>query len=72
MCGENLCNVFVILFMVLGVPIFEPLWRNALLMLWRAFLFLGLRPVRVFLLASFCLVVPDAFSCKNIWNMSLS
>jgi hypothetical protein len=44
MCGENLCNVFLLLFMVFWVPIiFVTICTRALLMLWHAFLFLGLR-----------------------------
>jgi hypothetical protein len=41
-CGENSWNVFLMLFMVLWVPISVTLFRRALLMLWLAFLFLGL------------------------------
>jgi hypothetical protein len=37
------CNVFLLFFMVLWVPISEMLCRRAVLMLWLAFLFLGLR-----------------------------
>jgi hypothetical protein len=44
MCGENSCNVFVLLFIVFLVPISATLCRRAVLMLWHAFqLFLGLR-----------------------------
>jgi hypothetical protein len=51
-CGENLCNVFLLLFMVLWVPISEALCMKAVLMLWHAVLFLGLRffPLLFFLL----------------------
>jgi hypothetical protein len=48
MWGENSCNVFLLLFMVLWVHIFATLCRRAVLMLWRAFLCLGLRPVGFF------------------------
>jgi hypothetical protein len=44
-CGENLGNVFLLFFMVLWVPNFATLWRKTMLMLWHAFLLLGLRPV---------------------------
>jgi hypothetical protein len=50
MCGDNSCNVFLLLFMVLWVPIFVTLCRRAVLMLWHAFLFLGLRFFPSFLL----------------------
>jgi hypothetical protein len=40
-CGDNSCNVFLLLFMVLWVPIFATLCRRAVLTLWHAFLFLG-------------------------------
>jgi hypothetical protein len=43
MCGESSCNVFLLLFMFLGVPISAMLCRRAVLMLWHAFLILGLR-----------------------------
>jgi hypothetical protein len=42
MRGENSCNVFMLLFMVLWVPISATLCRRAVLMLWRAFLLFGL------------------------------
>jgi hypothetical protein len=42
MCDVNLCNVFLLLFMALWVPISSTLFRRAVLMLWHAFLFLGL------------------------------
>jgi hypothetical protein len=44
MCGKNSCNVLLISFMVFWVRIFAALCRRAVLMLWHAFLFLGLRP----------------------------
>jgi hypothetical protein len=52
MCVDNSCNVFMILFMVLWVPIFATPCRRAVLMLWHAFLFPGLRffPLFFFLL----------------------
>jgi hypothetical protein len=44
LCDEHLCNVFLLLFMVLWIPVSETLCKRALvLMLWHAFLFLGLR-----------------------------
>jgi hypothetical protein len=43
MCGENSCNVFLRLFMALWVPTSATLCRRAILMLWHAFMFLGLR-----------------------------
>jgi hypothetical protein len=43
MCGENSCNVFQLRFMLLWVPIFATLCRRAVLILWHAFLVLGLR-----------------------------
>jgi hypothetical protein len=55
MCGENSRNVFLLLFMVLWVPIFAMLYRRAVLMLWPALLFLGLRPVGFFPPCSFLL-----------------
>jgi hypothetical protein len=42
-CNENSCNVFLPLFMVLWVPISAMLCMRAVLTLWHAFLFLGLR-----------------------------
>jgi hypothetical protein len=47
MCGENSCNGSLF-FMVLWVPIFAALCWRAVLMLWHAFLFLGLRSVGFF------------------------
>jgi hypothetical protein len=44
-CGENSCNVFLLVFMVPWVPTFATLCMRAMLMLWHAFLFLGLRPM---------------------------
>jgi hypothetical protein len=58
MCGENACNAFLLFFMVLWVPIFPTLCKRAVLMLiWHAFLFLGLGHVGVFSLSSFLLGV---------------
>jgi hypothetical protein len=42
MCGESSYSVFLLLFMVLWVPISAMLCRRAVLMLWHAFMFLGL------------------------------
>jgi hypothetical protein len=52
MCGDNSCYVFLLLVMVLRVPISASLYMRAMLMLWYAFLFLGLRffPPSFFLL----------------------
>jgi hypothetical protein len=52
MCGENSRNVFLLLLMVLWVPISVTLCGRAVLMLWHAFMFLGLRffPLFFFLL----------------------
>jgi hypothetical protein len=52
MCGESSCNVFLVLFMVPWVPISAMLCKRAVLTLWHAFLFLGLRffPLFFFLL----------------------
>jgi hypothetical protein len=54
MCGENSCNVFLLLFMVLSVPIFATLCMRAVMMLWHAIMFLGLRffPLFFFLLGA--------------------
>jgi hypothetical protein len=40
---KNSCNAFLLLFMVLWVPATVTLCRRAVLMLWLAFMFLGLR-----------------------------
>jgi hypothetical protein len=43
MCDVSSCNVFLLLFMALWVPISVTLFRRAVLMLWHAFpMFLGL------------------------------
>jgi hypothetical protein len=49
--GDNSCNVFLLLLMLLWVPISATLCMKAVLMLWHAF-FLGLRffPLFFFLL----------------------
>jgi hypothetical protein len=54
LCDENSCNVFLLLFMALWVLISATLFRRAVLMLWHAFLFLGLM-CRVFRLFCFFL-----------------
>jgi hypothetical protein len=43
MFDVNSCNVFLLLFMALWVPISAMLCRRAVLTLWHAFLFPGLR-----------------------------
>jgi hypothetical protein len=43
MCGESSCNVFLLLFMLLRVPISAMFCKRAVLMRWHAFMFLGLR-----------------------------
>jgi hypothetical protein len=63
--GENSCNVFLLLFMVLWLTIAAMLCRRAVLMLWHAFLFHGLRFFSFF--SSFCLVLSAAFYCKNLY-----
>jgi hypothetical protein len=61
-CGEFSCNVFVLLFMVLLVPISAMLCRRGVLMLWHALMFLGLR---FFPSSSFCLVAYAAFLVRR-------
>jgi hypothetical protein len=56
-------NSNLLLFMALWVPISATLFRRAVLTLWYAFLFLGLR---FFLFSSFCLVASTAFFCKQL------
>jgi hypothetical protein len=69
MCDVNSCNVFLLLFMALWVLISATLFRRAvLLVLWHAFLVLGLRFFFSFLL--FCLVASTAFSCKTFLVIS--
>jgi hypothetical protein len=48
MCDVNSCNVFLLLFMALWTPMSATLFRRAVLMLWHAFLFLGLRVCPLF------------------------
>jgi hypothetical protein len=48
MCDVNSCNVFLVLFMALWVPISATLFRRAVLTRWYAFLFLGLRFLPIF------------------------
>jgi hypothetical protein len=48
MCGEYSFNVFLLLFMVLRVPTFATLCKRAVLVLWHAYMFLGLKPVGFF------------------------
>jgi hypothetical protein len=69
MCGESSCNVFLLLFMVLWVPISAMLCKRAVLMLWHAFMFLGLRlfPLFFFLLA-WWLVLLFLVSIFYIWR----
>jgi hypothetical protein len=43
MCDVNSCNVFLLIFMALWVLISATLFRRSVLVLWHAFLFLGLR-----------------------------
>jgi hypothetical protein len=52
MCDGNSCNVFLLLIMALWVPISATLSKRAVLVLWHAFLFFGLRffPIFFFLL----------------------
>jgi hypothetical protein len=52
MCDANSCNVFLLLFMALWVPISATLFRRAVMTRWHAFMFLGLRffPLFFFLL----------------------
>jgi hypothetical protein len=42
MCDVNSCNVFLLLFMALWVPIYVTLFKRAVPMLWHTFMFLGL------------------------------
>jgi hypothetical protein len=41
MCGENSCNIFLLLFMVLWLHIFAMLCRRGVTMLWHVSMFLG-------------------------------
>jgi hypothetical protein len=65
MCGENSCNVFLPFFMVLWGPVFATLCMRAVLMMWDAFLFLVLKPLRLPPPCSFLLGVFQRLSCKN-------
>jgi hypothetical protein len=49
-CDVNSCNIFMLLFMVLWVPISATPCKRTVLTLWQAFLFLGLRFFSSFLL----------------------
>jgi hypothetical protein len=69
MCDVNSCNVFMLLFMVLGVPISAMLCKRAVLTLWHAFMFLGLR---FFLFSSFRLVAYAAYSNNSVWSDPLA
>jgi hypothetical protein len=48
MCDVNSCNVFMLLFMALWVPISATLFVRAVLTLWHAFMLLGLRFASLF------------------------
>jgi hypothetical protein len=52
MCDLNSCNVCVLLFIALWVPISATLFKRAVLTVWHSFMFLGLRffPLFYFLL----------------------
>jgi predicted membrane protein len=63
MCGESSCNVFLLFVMVLWVNITAMLCKRAVLMLWHAFLFLGLRFSLFFLFAWWLMLL---FSCTKI------
>jgi hypothetical protein len=52
-CGENSCNVFLLLFITLWVPIYATLCMRVVMMSRHAFMFLGLRPLGFSLLALF-------------------
>jgi hypothetical protein len=69
MCGDNSCNVFLLLLMLLWVLVLAMLCRRAVLMLWHAFLFLGLRPVGIFpLCCSFLLFCFHMFFVRSFRN----
>jgi hypothetical protein len=55
MSGENSCNVFMLLIMILGVLISAILCKRAVFMMWHAFLLHGLRLVGLFPPFSFLL-----------------
>jgi uncharacterized membrane protein len=48
MCDVNSCNVFLLLFMALLVPISAALFKRVVLTLWHAFMSLGLRSFPLF------------------------
>jgi hypothetical protein len=64
----NSCNVILLLFIALLVPISATLFRRAMLTVWHAFVFLG---HRFFTLFFFLLGgLQCFFSCKKLyWNM---
>jgi hypothetical protein len=72
MCGENSCNVFLLLVMVLTVPIVAVVCMRAVPLLWHVSLLLGLRPAGVFppYLSLYKkiggLLFPLFFSCKEV------
>jgi hypothetical protein len=55
--------------MALWVLISATLVRRAVLVLWHAFLFLGLMFFFSLLSSFFCLVASVAFSCKNFFKL---
>jgi hypothetical protein len=66
MCGEISCNFFLLIVMVLWVLIFAGLCKRVVLMLWYAYLFLGLRIVGFSPpFSRFCLVISTFFSFKK-------
>jgi hypothetical protein len=56
MCGENSCNVFLVLFTVLWALAFAMLCGRSVLMFWHAFLVLELRLLGFFPPFSFLLI----------------
>jgi hypothetical protein len=68
---REFCNVFLLLFMVLWVPISVMLCKKAALMLWHAFMFLGLGFFPLLFLSSWW--PPLIFSYKKIiiFNFSM-
>jgi hypothetical protein len=62
MCGDISCNVFLLLFMTLCAPICATLCMREVLMLWHAFLFLGLGRVGFFPASFFLLGGLHCFS----------
>jgi hypothetical protein len=63
MWDVNSCNVFLLLFRALWVPVSATLFRRAVLTLWHAFMFLGLRFFSSFLL--FAWYPPLLFLVRN-------